>query len=192
MAAQANCSSRDVNAGSGAGSCAARRCMLALTATGTALGLMALLPSQPRLVWNLTESVPVGLYWIDPVAPGRGDTVALQPSPSLSAWLERAGVLRSAHILIKPLAGRAGDRVCRVGLSVTVNGMPVAQARAATGAGDALPAWSGCHNLDGDDLFLIAPHPDSFDSRYFGPVSALRVLGIARPVFLLPSARERR
>ena len=34
-------------------------------------------------------------------------------------------------------------------------------------------------------VFLLARHPDSFDSRYYGPIDARLARGIARPLVTL-------
>ena len=46
-------------------------------------------------------------------------------------------------------------------------------------------SWPECRPLERDELFLLSvTNPVSFDSRYFGPVSASAVVGVARPVWL--------
>ncbi|MGV2480562.1 UNVERIFIED_CONTAM: S26 family signal peptidase, partial [Salmonella enterica subsp. enterica serovar Weltevreden] len=48
-----------------------------------------------------------------------------------------------------------------------------------------LPSWQQCRRLESGELFLLSvTNPASFDSRYFGPVSASAVIGVAHPVWL--------
>ena len=48
-----------------------------------------------------------------------------------------------------------------------------------------LLSWQQCRLLNSGELFLLSvTNPASFDSRYFGPVSASAVIGIAHPVWL--------
>lgn len=60
----------------------------------------------------------------------------------------------------------------------------MAQAKLADTAGRPLPAWSGCIRLPDTQVFVLAADPDSFDSRYFGPVDRANVLGTALPVWV--------
>lgn len=167
-----------------------RHLVLTLTAVGAATALASLLPLQPRLVWNYTPSVPVGLYEIRQQPPMRGDLLAIDLTGEPRRLLAQAGALKPSQLLLKPLAGIAGDVACRNGLTVTLNDRVVAQARAASSPGQNLPTWSGCRVLSGDEILVIADHPASFDSRYFGPLSAADIVGVARPLLLLPSSRE--
>ncbi|MCB1996530.1 MAG: S26 family signal peptidase, partial [Rhodoferax sp.] len=51
--------------------------------------------------------------------------------------------------------------------------------------GRPLPSWAQCRQLSPGELFLFSvTTPASFDSRYFGPVSASAVIGVAHPVWL--------
>ena len=90
--------------------------------------------------------------------------------------------LRKGALLIKPIAAGAGQTVCRHGALVTVNGRIVARARTLDAAGRPLPAWSGCFRLAADQIFVLSADPDSFDSRYMGPIDRAHVLGTAQPV----------
>ena len=51
--------------------------------------------------------------------------------------------------------------------------------------GRPLHGWPQCRRLQADEVFLLsATNPTSFDSRYFGPVHAADVIGIAQPLWL--------
>lgn len=167
---------------------------LALTLAGAAFGLLSLQPLPPALVWNHTESVPVGLYSIERTTPVRGDVVVIAPTGALQATLADYGVLPADRLLLKKLAAASGDSVCRRGLSITINDVAVATAKTRTAGGRALPQWTGCRTLGADDVVVLTSHGGSFDSRYLGPVGADQIVGVAHPLVTLPpsgpSSRE--
>jgi conjugative transfer signal peptidase TraF len=154
------------------------------------LGALSYLPLPPRLVWNFTPSAPLGLYLIDPAAAGPGDLLAIAPDGIAAEALHRSGALAEGRVLLKPLAARAGDIVCRHGAHVLINGVAAATARETLAGGQPLPMWNGCIQLDAASIFVLSPHPLSFDARYFGPVSTDTVLGVARPLLTFPVSRE--
>lgn len=139
-------------------------------------------PSRPRLVWNASASVPVGLYRIDGRAPAVGDLVAVAPPPAVAAWLARRGYLPAGTPLLKHVAALPGAFVCRSGAGIFVDGRRAAIAHLADRKGRELPRWTGCRTLRGGEVFLLNPAPDSLDSRYFGPLPASRLIGRARPI----------
>lgn len=161
--------------------CARWRNTLAITVLGAFLGALACAPTQPRLVWNFTASVPLGLYAIVQTPPKKGDLLALKPSGAIGAALRDLGVLRRGRLLLKPLAADAGDTACRSGAAILINGEPAAQARSSLSDGRQLPTWSGCHVLSADEVLVLAHHPLSVDSRYFGPFDRKSIVGVARP-----------
>ena len=92
---------------------------------------------------------------------------------------------RTANVpLLKTVAARAPQQVCVQGNQVRINGALVARQLRKDRLGRALPAWQECRRLAGDELFLLSTNPESFDSRYFGPVSARAVIGRAQPLWL--------
>lgn len=138
----------------------------------------------PRLMWNATASVPVGLYRLQPVAtPEVGDLVVVRPSPALAEFLAAGGWLPRGVPLLKPVAAVAGSRVCRDGLAVSVDGRRVASALSHDGHGRPLPRWTGCRRLEGGEVFLLAPAPASLDGRYFGVTARDELLAGARPLW---------
>ncbi len=156
-----------------------------LTMIGACLGVLSLQPRSPRLAWNYTESVALGLYHIDQATPQKGDLLAVAPAGAVLEVLSQYKVLPSNRVLLKHLAASAGDTVCRHATSLTINGAFAATALETTKSGISLPLWEGCKQLSTDQIFLLAPHPLSFDGRYFGPTDAHQIIGVARPLLLL-------
>lgn len=159
-----------------------------MVAGGLALVALAApmrLDPAPRLVWNATPSAPVGLWTITPGAPiAVGDTVlAHAPEPARRLAAAR-GYLPFNVPLLKTVAAIAGDTVCANGRVILVNDAVVAIRRPRDGQGRPLPNWRGCVRLAKGAALLINPASDSFDSRYFGPVSGAEIIGRARPLWL--------
>jgi conjugative transfer signal peptidase TraF len=161
------------------------RAALALTALGVALTSIPMIANpRPRLVWNATESAPVGLYRVDPAAAvSRGDLVLAKLPASLRRLAARRRYLPSNVPLVKRVAALDGDVVCAWGNTVAANGMPVARRLFDDRAGRPLPHWEGCRILDREVFLLMQDVPASFDGRYFGPVPASSVLGRLAPLW---------
>lgn len=123
---------------------------------------------------NDTSSEPPGLYVRsvgDPIR--RGGLVAfMAPSPAFPYADQRSAFLHRTPI-IKAVAAMAGDHVCTVGGSLVINGVRVAPILLRDAHGLALPHWIACRVLAPGELFAFSDRaPNSFDSRYFGPVRA--------------------
>ncbi len=145
------------------------------------LAAPVLLQSPPRLVWNATASAPVGLWAITPGAAVQvGDSVLVWPPPPARRLAAQRHYLPANVPMIKAVAAVSGDRVCALEASVTVNDRRVAVRRLADRRGQKLPWWRGCQRLSRGQFLLINPAPDSFDSRYFGPVEGRAIIGKAR------------
>ena len=151
-----------------------------------ALGLTIAQPPLPRLVWNASASAPIGLYAVSPgTAPGRGDMVIAWPPAAARQLAAHRRYLPANVPLVKRVAAVAGDTICGVDRTVTVNGRAVALRRAADAGGRPLPAWQGCIRLAPGMVFLLMTEtPDSFDGRYFGPTAARDIIGRATPLWL--------
>ena len=82
------------------------------------------------------------------------------------------------------LFGLPGQRVCRAGRAISVNGVPLGEARDHDSLGRDLPVWLGCRVIAEGEVFLMNPDVgDSLDGRYFGPLPASAVIGHAIPLF---------
>lgn len=139
----------------------------------------------PKFVWNASASVPIGLYRIAPV--GRldsGDLVAVRPPDPVAAFMVRRDYIARDIPILKHVVALPGQRVCRDGLAITIDGIPRGEARARDSRGDDLPVWQGCRRIAEGEIFLMNPEVgDSLDGRYFGPFPASRVIGRAIPIF---------
>jgi conjugative transfer signal peptidase TraF len=142
----------------------------------------------PVLLWNASPSVAIGLYRLTSRPPLTGALAVIRLPEPLRILAETRGYLRKGAPLIKPVAAGAGDTVCRHGSLVTVNGRIVARAGTLDAVGRPLPAWSGCFRLAANDIFVLSADPDSFDSRYMGPIDRAHVLGLALPVWVRQAA----
>lgn len=162
-----------------------RRTILIAGTVAAAALLSAAQPVTRVMVWNATASVPTGLYHIRGTASLHiGERVAIDPPPHLRRYLTARGYLPTGVPLLKEIAALPGDRVCRKGRLITINGKPAGAARARDSHGRALPVWQGCHIIADDELFVMnRTAPDSFDGRYFGPITRSQLIGRASPVW---------
>ena len=151
---------------------------------GASFAAVAAFDPIPRFVWNASASAPIGLYQIEPMTDlPHGTLVAVMPPAPLARWLAERGYLGERVPLLKHIAARPGQRVCRIGSVISVDGRPVVVARNSDSLGRPLPAWQGCRTLRDGELLLLNPdHADSMDGRYFGPLPASTVLGRAIPI----------
>lgn len=154
---------------------------------GLALAALALGPvaaRAPRLIWNASASLPIGLYRLEPTrAVTAGELVAYRPAPEWSRAFAARGYLPDGVPLLKPIAATAPSVVCRWEQRVFIDGRKVADALEKDHAGRPLPRWSGCITLGPEAVFLLAPDvSDALDSRYFGPVDRKELLGRIVPV----------
>lgn len=148
-------------------------------------GLAAPLSHPPRLIWNATASAPIGLYEVHSQSTfARGELVLVRPPQWVRIFAAARGYLPNTVPMVKRIAAKNGDTVCRKGDAITINGRVVAHALLADREGRALPTWSGCHKLGEGKIFLLMDSVRaSFDSRYFGPVSTTAIVGKVVPIW---------
>ncbi|WP_133489911.1 S26 family signal peptidase [Alcanivorax sp. 24] len=173
----------------------ARIVLVGLSLCGlAALAWASFVQPLPRLIYNPSDSVSVGWYRLDPLQhrPGSlahrlevGSIVLTILPPEAAALAAQRGYL-PAHIpLLKRVGAVAPQHVCLIADQVRIDGVPVATVLPADRMGRPLPTWRQCRQLRPGELFLLSTtNPASFDSRYFGPVSASAVIGIAHPIWL--------
>lgn len=155
------------------------------TIASLSLGVMGAIKVTPRLLWNASASVPVGLYALRPA--GRlaiGDLIAVTPPKPLAWFLATRHYLPLDTPLMKRVMGLPGQRVCRVGNSIIVDAVPLGDALDRDRHGRPLPVWRGCRRIAAGEVFLMNwAVPNSLDGRYFGPLPAATVIGTATPLY---------
>ena len=152
-----------------------------------ALGLSIVLPPAPRLIWNASASVPIGLYAVRPIGALHADElVVVNPPPPLAAFLSARAYLPQGVPLLKHIAALPGQTVCRSDRTITVDGIALGQALDRDRRGRILPQWHGCQRIAQGAVFLMnARVRDSLDSRYFGVLPAATIIGQATPIWTL-------
>jgi len=151
-----------------------------------ALAWAAFVQPLPRLVYNPSDSVSVGWYRIGPPDALRVGATVLTSLPADAAALAAQRRYLPARVpLLKRVGAIAPQHVCIFAALVWISGVPVVDVLPADRLGRSLPSWPHCRRLEPGELFLLsATNQASFDSRYFGPVSAAAVIGVAHPVWL--------
>ncbi|NJA89397.1 S26 family signal peptidase [Rhodocyclus tenuis] len=170
-----------------------------VVATLAAIGFAALawasfMSPPPRLTYNPSDSVAVGWYRVDPLDHHAGslpsplpvNSIVLVPLPAEAAALAaQRGYLPTRVPLLKRVGAVAPQEVCITGGMVRIDGVPSAAVLRADRLGRPLQSWQQCRRLESGELFLLSvTNQASFDSRYFGPVAASTVIGIAHPIWL--------
>jgi conjugative transfer signal peptidase TraF len=162
------------------------RVILALTMLGFGcVGFTTFVRPAPLLLWNASASAPIGLYRVIAATPiRRGDLVLIRAPDTVRDLAAARGYLPLSVPLVKRVSALAGDVVCILDDEVIVDGETVARRLKRDHLGRPLPCWEGCRTLHADEVFLLmAGVPDSFDSRYFGPVLLSAVIGRLVPLW---------
>ena len=173
----------------------ARLVLAGLSACGlAALAWASFVQPMPRLIYNPSDSVAVGWYRVDPLGRSAGslprplsvDSIVLTTlPPDAAALAAQRGYLPARVPLLKRVGAVAPQEVCTAGGVVRIDDVPSATVLPADRWDRPLPSWQQCRRLEPGELFLLSvTNPASFDSRYFGPVSASAVIGVAQPVWL--------
>lgn len=162
---------------------------LSLGAAGIAVLLsIPLLDATPRLVFNGSASAPIGFYTVSSQAAGRGDLVLVSLPERVRFLVDQRHYLPANVPLLKRIIAANGDRICRIGDQILVNGSAVATAMKRDSSGRPMPVWDGCRVLNPSEVLLLQDHPRSFDGRYFGAVDRRLIVGKARPLWLFNKA----
>jgi len=133
----------------------------------------------PILIWNASDSVPIGFYYVRKRQPQIGEIAVISPPDWVRLYASSRGYLPSDVWLLKPVFAVSGSVVCRFGRYVFVDGKHVTRAKIFDARRRLLPVWRGCRTLKSDEIFVLAKPKNSFDSRYFGPINRSQVIGTA-------------
>ena len=136
-------------------------------------------------LWNASPSAPIGLYRLQSVDHlGPRDLVAVAAPDPIAAFIVDRGYLPPDVPLLKHVAGLPGQIVCRIGRSITVDGVSLGEAQHTDSLGRPMPVWRGCRRITSDEVFLMNPDAEnSLDGRYFGPIHRSAILSEAIPIW---------
>ena len=153
---------------------------LVLIISAAALAGLAVTQTRDAVLYNHSPSIPVGFYLRTDGVVTRSAIVTVRASDVAPIEARLRNFDGPRDRFIKHVAGLGGDVVCASGSEVSINGRRVAVRSAADSRGRRLQDWQGCHRLRGDELFLLGDTPESFDSRYWGPVRRSQIEGVWR------------
>ena len=149
------------------------------------VGLSVLFRPAPRLIWNASASVPIGLYAVRPSGALHVDEllVVMPPEP-LATFLDERRYLPQGVPLLKHVLALPRQTVCRSARTITVDGVTMGDALDRDHLGRPLPTWQGCQRIPDGAVFLMNwQSEDSLDSRYFGLLPATTIVGRAEPLW---------
>lgn len=169
-----------------------RRVLTVLAGSLFVVGALSAIAMFAGLRLNLTPSEPLGIWQIQeadrPVTVGDLVFVCPPQTPLFAEARRRLYLARGlcpggVAPLIKMVAALPGQHV-QIVESVLIDGRPLPSSavRNLDGAGRPLKAFAG-GTVPPGMFYLHSPFKSSYDSRYFEPVPASGLLGLARPIF---------
>jgi conjugative transfer signal peptidase TraF len=149
------------------------------------IGLSALFHPAPRLLWNVSASVPIGLYAVQRAgALHVGELLVVAPPEPLASFLDQRRYLPKGVPLLKRILALPGQTVCRTERTIIVDGRAIGDALGRDHLGRSLPVWHGCRLIAAGQVFLMNRQSlNSFDGRYFGPLPTTTIVGRAEPLW---------
>ncbi|MGH6706961.1 MAG: S26 family signal peptidase, partial [Sphingomicrobium sp.] len=130
-----------------------------LTAALATAALSATVGWRPRplLIWNRSESSPLGFYRVSPAGDlYRGAMVVAWLPPAMRRLAAARHYLPANLPLVKRVGAVEGDRVCAAGARIFINGRLAARRRDKDAAGRVMPRWEGCRRLGPGQVFLLS------------------------------------
>jgi conjugative transfer signal peptidase TraF len=137
------------------------------------------------LLHNASPSEPEGVYLRTSQSPAVGRLVTFMAPASASGYVDRhLSYLRRTPIL-KAIAAGQGSLVCTTSGRLVIDGRIVAPVSVTDRHGVFLPQWKGCRRLGAGEWFAYSDRiPNSFDSRYYGPIRTDQVIAVYRPLWV--------
>jgi conjugative transfer signal peptidase TraF len=143
-----------------------------------------LIPKKKYLFINTTSSLPVGIYYLS------NDIISLQKTvvfkkPSFLSKLQRNWLIKDG-VFIKKITAGPGDKVCAMNGTLFINDKEMGIIKTKDHNGENLPNNTNnmfCRTLIKGEFWTGTNHPNSFDSRYYGPINESD-LKIVKPLIL--------
>jgi type IV secretory pathway protease TraF len=139
----------------------------------------------PLILYNGSPSEPIGFYRLSAAAPAKGVLVAF-PVPRAGRDYAKSALPYLTHTpILKNVAAAYPQTACAIDGTLRIDGRAAGAIAVADSHGQALPRWRGCIRIGRRELFAFSNRiPNSFDSRYYGPVPVSSVLGVYEPLWI--------
>ena len=143
----------------------------------------AFMHPPPKLIWNASASVPIGLYALRPIGPLRHRT-RRRGAAGADRELPQPGRFPApGRTPDEAFMARPGQTVCRAGMHITIDTVEVGDAQAHDRE-DAICLFGPAAKPSRPARSSHEPgRPDSLDGRYFGVLPASSIIGRAAPVW---------
>lgn len=164
--------------------------MVSLSIWVVAMGAFKVL--SLRYVFQVTPSLPIGLYRLTPKDPvAVGDLVLFEvPQRVQSLVYNRGwGLTGVPFFLAKPVVAQAGDEVSVSAAGVRINQRYFGPTKQSDDQGLPLPALNLDLRLMRGQYFAASCADNSFDSRYFGPIDQAAIRGVLTPFITFSQGR---
>ena len=146
--------------------------------------VLSLMLADRQLVINTSPSVAPGIYLRIDEQPRIGSIIDFRIPPLASAYVhERTGHFGQHWYILKPIAASPGDRINTLGRWLYVNGRKIAPIYTHDEKDRLLPHWRADCVLGPHEYFVYSNRIwNSFDSRYYGPISLSQIAGVRVPL----------
>jgi len=119
------------------------------------IGMSALIHPTPKLIWNASASVPIGLYAVHPADTLHvGELLVVAPPEPLAIFLDQRHYLPKGVPLLKRVAALPGQTVCRTGQTIFVDGAAMAMRLDAIVSGVRCPSGKAAASLPRGEFSL--------------------------------------
>lgn len=138
-----------------------------------------------RVIFQITPSMPKGVYWIDKNTPVEVGSIIVFKLPAEAARLikeRKWWPLSLKHYLMKPVVANRGDHVMILKGNLYINEKLFGTVQKFDSKGLPLPEMPLDRFLLDDEYFMASHYEKSFDSRYFGVIKKESVLGVAKKI----------
>jgi type IV secretory pathway protease TraF len=149
---------------------------VALIVAATALAALGCASafSADVLLFNHSPSIAPGFYL------RTGAIVTVRARDVAPEAAHGRGFDSDGNRFIKRVAAVGGQRVCRDGDVLTIDGREAARRYHLSPSAPQI--WPGCRTLRTEEVLLLGDSEDSFDGRYWGPVNTHLITGVWRPL----------
>jgi len=137
------------------------------------------------IIFNASPSIALGFYIACDHEPGLGELVEFELAPEFCGTLGSPNRSRRALRVLKPIAAGPGDHVDTTGDWLVINARCIAPIFTVDSEGRPLPIWRARRVLNPDEFFVFSSRvPNSFDSRYYGPIRRADIIAVRRPLWI--------